>query len=313
MICFNMKATLLRIIGFSVLLIILGCNGGKEKKQVSDDNAKNVLAQSSPILIGYTKESYDIAKFLSQQYSYVHPDKVLRLEEINSQKIDSILKVKMFDFIFTTKMLDTMYDRKRLVDEIFLFALNFDNPAVPKVAMKGLSIGTLKNVFTTVSITNWNQVFKDCPSQPIKPMTPPSEHPATKQLIQFFKANVLSNYVLPSYDQVRNYLFMTTGAVAFLSIKDVYDSSSGLRKKGIYPLFLDLNDNHFLEDQELFFDNINQLKKAYLNNQYPSVLAVKHYLYFLKTSTRPELNEFSTFIDQNAINLLEPLGYIKPK
>lgn len=306
-----------RLLVFITLLIFLlpGCSK-KEKKEKNE--AHNVIQNQNksdvtPLIIGYTRESYDIAKYLTQEFSAVHPDKTLRLQEINSEKIDSILKVKVFDALFTSMKLDTTFIQKKLVDEIFLFAVNFDNPVLTKLVQVGLDLPTLKKIISTYEIRNWTQIFKNSTSQPLQVLLPPESEPSHHLLTTFFKTKIYSYHVLSSYDQVRQNLSVTKGGLAFVSLKDVYDLRSGIRKKGVYPLFLDLNGDKFLSDDELFYDQVSHFKKAYLQGKYPDGLVLKHHVYFQKTSTKPELTEFSKFVEDNALNLLEPRGYVKPK
>ncbi|MCX7696126.1 MAG: hypothetical protein N2Z72_00350 [Bacteroidales bacterium] len=295
------------------VLLLIGCRKKDNTREVSDHPATEEKIEATPLIIGYTTESYDIARVLAQEFSFIHPDKTIRLQEINSEKIDSILKITVFDAVFSSFELDTLFIYKNLVNEIYLFALNFDNPVLPRLVQTGIDLQTLKKVLSSYEIRNWNQILKDVPSQSLQVFVPPQNHPVNILLHKYFQVRIHSHHIVPSYDQVKQNLSVSKGGLACISLRDVYDLRSGLRKKGIYPLFLDLNDDQFLSDDELFYDQINHLKKAYLRGKYPEGFALKHYVYFQKTQTKKELMEFMKFVNENALNLLEPRGYVKPK
>jgi len=299
--------------------LMAACSGGKKNEDPYADR-KGTVNNNLPagkITIGASEESYDLAQRLASTYVSENTNIIIDVIPFKPEELEKALSSGMVQMIVTSGSTNPIPDTKAtlIATDVLVVAVNFNgNPCIQNLAIRGLDLKELQGIFTSGSISNWNQIDKKAVSTPIKPLAAPESGSAYAVVKAFLKGNFTkSTTAAMSENELLNSMIVSPGNIAFISHLKAFDLSSGLRAKGIYIIPVDINGNNLADDKELVYDDLGMLKKAYNSGKFPKELVRNHYLITKDNVERADIvKHFSGYVVKNGKDVVSTCGYFEP-
>ena len=192
--------------------------------------------------------------------------------------------------------------------------VNIKNPVLPELKKSGLSQEVFKKIFNTGEIKTWDKATNTNITAPINVYTRSDAAGAAATWAKYVggkeqdELNGIGVFGDPGLaEAVKNDLH----GIGYNNIIFVYDLDSKLKYPGIEVIPIDVNGDHNLTEDELFYDNLDQLIAAISDGRFPSPPARE--LYFVSKG-KPEneiVRTFLTWVLTEGQSFVTETGYIK--
>lgn len=154
--------------------------------------------------------------------------------------------------------------------------VSFDNNYLQKIVQKGITKEKLAAVFSG-KIKSWGVLMNEKSNEPIevyKVQDSTGTSDTWADFINVKPANILGISLYTEKD-VPMTVAPNKNAIAYCSMTNVFDIQTGMKKRNLYVVPVDLNSNGQADDNELVFDNLDDLKSAISSGKYSSPLVRK--------------------------------------
>ena len=197
--------------------------------------------------------------------------------------------------------------------------INAANPILKKLQSRGITRTELINIWITKTIQKWGEIAAcegyECPSEEtffINSYTRSDACGAADTLARFLgmKQEDLQGIGVYGDPGLADAVRRDTLAIGFNNINYVYDVKTRKPIPGLKPLPLDLNENGMIDPEENFYDDLDQIIKAIMDERYPSPPARD--LYFVSQG-RPQkkiVREFMRWVLTEGQKYVLDSGYI---
>lgn len=304
------------------LIIVAGlfvsCGGNK------NDNAKNKNNQgvvnnnleAGKITIGATEESYDLAQRLASTYVSSNTNIIIDVISVKPEEIEPFIASGSIQMAVAGGFENpsSTLNSSLIACDLLTLCVNFNNPALQKIVMRGIGLDKLKSIFVDGSATDWSQLFKKVDITPIKVMAGPegsSSYAIAKRFVGGSFAKTVTTTV--SENELTGGISGNTGGIAFISNRKAYNQNNKHRADGLYIVPIDLNGNNVADDNELIYDDLNMLKAAYSKGNYPVSLIRNHYFLFSEKADRIDIvKAFVEYAEKEGVNSISAAGYFEP-
>lgn len=299
--------------------VLAACSGGN-KNEDQNANRKGTVnnnLKAGKITIGASEESYDLAQRLASTYVAENTNIIVEVIPFKPEELEKALSSGMIQMIVTGSS-DNPYPGTKatlIATDVMVVTVNFNsNPCIQHLAIRGLDLKELQGIFTTATISNWNQIDKKAASTPIKPLAAPKNGSANTIVEAFLKGNFTKTTTTAmSEKELLNSMIVSPGNIALMSHTKAFDLSSGLRANGIYIIAFDINGNNIADDNELIYDELTHLKKAYKAGKFPKELVRNHYFITKDNVERTDIvKHFTDYVVKNGKDIISTSGYFEP-
>jgi phosphate transport system substrate-binding protein len=192
--------------------------------------------------------------------------------------------------------------------------VNTKNPALPELKKSGLSQEVFQKIFRTGEIKTWDKATNTTITAPINVYTRSDAAGAAATWAKYVggkeqdELNGIGVFGDPGLaEAVKN----DQHGIGYNNIIFVYDLDSKVKYPGIEVVPLDVNGDHNLTEDELFYDNLDQLISAISDGRFPSPPARE--LYFISKG-KPENVIVKTFLQwvlTEGQHFVTETGYIR--
>ncbi|PKP03840.1 MAG: hypothetical protein CVU11_06930 [Bacteroidetes bacterium HGW-Bacteroidetes-6] len=301
-----------------IALLLASCGGNKNDKNNNPENRGTVNndLEAGKITVGATEESFDLAQRLASTYVSQNTNIIIDVITVKPEEIESFIGAGSIQMAVTGGIDNPYpeYTSSLIACDLLTLCVNFNNPALQKMVMRGIGMTTLQSIFNAGSVSDWAQLFKKVDSAPLKALVGP-EGSSSYKMAQLFLGGSFSKSVTStlSDNEIPGAISANPGAIAFLSHRKAYNLSSKYRANGLYIIPIDLNNNNVADDNELIFDDLNMLESAYKKGNYPESLIRNHYFVYSEKATRADIvKSFVEYAEKEAANTLPQIGYFEP-
>lgn len=308
-----------RILSFVLILVSLlvaSCGGSKSDGKSTNQGTVNNNLEAGKITIGVTEESFDLANRMASTYVTENTNIIIDVISVKPNEIESFIASGSIQMAVTGGFENPIPELKStlIACDLLVLCINFNNPALQKIVLRGIGLDKLKSIFATGSATDWAQMYKNVDITPIKPLAAPegsSNFVMTQQFIGDSFAKTVTTTL--SENELIGAISGNSGGIAFLSSRRAYNQSNKYRAEGIYVIPIDLNGNNVADDSELIFDDLNMLKNAYSKGNYPKSLIRNHYFIYSEKANRLDIvKAFVEYADKEGANTISSIGYYEP-
>lgn len=272
------------ILIFSVAALIFNsCGPDKQNKNKTD--AENKLpAVSGNISVAGAEILFPLMNKWKQEFEKGKTEvKISVRSEINSEYLNSIadnkVQIAMVSRVLSDKEKQAGFWAVPVAKDAVLPVISFENYHLQKIVFAGVTKDKLAAVFTG-KIRTWGQLLQVNSNDPIEvyKLADTSETTAVWSDFLNVDPNNLTGTDLYSEKEMFQKIAGNKNAIGFCSMIHIFDVNTGLKKKNLYVLPVDLNTNKMADDNELVFDKLDDIKSAVSSGKYPSPPARKLYL-----------------------------------
>jgi phosphate transport system substrate-binding protein len=191
--------------------------------------------------------------------------------------------------------------------------VNALNPSLNDILAKGLKKDAGNNIWITGKVTSWAQAFSIKSSSPIHVYTRSDACGAAEMWAKYFgkKQEDLLGVGVFGDPGLAQAVKKDPLGIGFNNIGYAYDAQTKQQVKGIRVVPIDLNNNGKIDDDENFYNSMNDLIAAIASGKYPSPPARE--LYFVcKGNPRNNkvLTEFIKWVLSDGQKFVHEAGYI---
>lgn len=208
------------------------------------------------------------------------------------------------------------YTVSPLARDILVLILNFNNPYLQTLVIKGISKKSIAEILE-MKISGWKMVNKRIEgNEPVKMYIPPRRSGTIEYIARFAgltKDRIKADDVLLEKDVPVNVGNMPV-AIGFCSHTLAYDISTKLRKSNIYIVGIDINNNGILDNEELIYDDLDMLMQSVSNNKAPAELIREFSVCYRNDKKDIELlSLFTQYIQKNGNEVINKHKFFLPK
>ncbi len=178
--------------------------------------------------------------------------------------------------------------------DILVLIVNFNNGFLQTLAMYGISQNTLSEILSE-KITDWKSThIKIKDNKPLKMYIPPKNSGTIDYIADFAglkKMNIKADDVINETDIVSNVSVVPT-SIGLCSHTLAYDHYTAVRRTGIYIVGIDVNNNNFLDNEELIYDDLHELTTSVKKNKAPAKLIREFSIAYRNDTQKRDLIEF---------------------
>jgi phosphate transport system substrate-binding protein len=187
------------------------------------------------------------------------------------------------------------------------------NPSLQDILLKGLKKDAGNNVWITGKFTSWAQAFGVKGTSPIHIYTRSDACGAAEMWAKYFgkKQEDLLGVGVFGDPGLAQAVKRDPLGIGFNNIGYAYDAKTKQQVKGLRVVPLDLNNNGKIDEDENFYNSINDLIAAIAAGKYPSPPARE--LYFVckgNPKSNKVLNEFIKWVLTDGQKYVHEAGYI---
>jgi phosphate transport system substrate-binding protein len=187
------------------------------------------------------------------------------------------------------------------------------NPALAEIISKGLKKEAGNNIWITGKYTSWSQAFSVKSASPIHVYTRSDACGAAEMWAKYFgkKQEDLIGVGVFGDPGLAQAVKRDPLGIGFNNIGYAYDSKTKQQLKGLRVVPIDLNNNGKIDEDENFYNSMNDLIAAIASNKYPSPPARE--LYFVckgNPKNNKVLTEFIKWVLTDGQKFVHEAGYI---
>jgi len=157
--------------------------------------------------------------------------------------------------------------------------VSFDNNYLQKIVQKGITKEKLAAVFSG-KIKSWGVLMNEKTNEAIEVYKVQDSTGSSDTWANFLDVNSANFTGINLYTEkdIPMTVAPIKNAIGYCSMTSVFDIQTGMKKRNLYVVPVDLNSNGQADDNELVFDKLDDLKSAISSGKYSSPLVRKLYL-----------------------------------
>jgi len=261
---------------------------------------------------------YPLMEVWSAKYQEENPAVKIFLFPASSTKGNLAVVNNQADIGMFSKNPETIQNRQMLkvfpvAQDAVLVTINDKNPWKNILNKHGVKPDRLKEIFLQDKTLSWSIITNIEPGKPIFAFTRSDLCGAGQAFSEFIGAtqeNLAGTGVYgdPGMIQaIRNQQF----SIGYDNLRYVYNNVTGCFYDGISVLPIDFNENGVVDEQENFYQNLQQITTAMKNGNYPQPLTKNLYLLLPALSPDSAAIAFVNWILRDGQQLVEKAGYVK--
>jgi phosphate transport system substrate-binding protein len=302
-------------IALALLLIVAAGCGGRQKSsdsQIDESGLKGGISISGAFAI------YPITVVWAEEFMKLHPGVRIDISAGGAGKGMADALSGMVDLGMFSREVSREEQAKgawwiALTKDAVLPTVNADNPFLKELKKKGVSRDKLLKIFITGEITSWEQLSGNAPVTKINVYTRSDACGAAAMWGQYLGKNQEDLMGVGVFgdpgiaDAVKN----DENGLGYNNVIYVYDIKSRKKYEDLEVIPVDLNGNGKIDNDEDFYDSLDDIMNAIKTGKYPSPPARD--LYFVSKG-RPEkevVTEFIKWILTEGQKYVKDAGYVQ--
>jgi phosphate transport system substrate-binding protein len=297
-----------------LLIVAAGCSG----RQRSSDSQADESGLKGGISISGAFAIYPITVVWAEEFMKLHPGVRIDISAGGAGKGMADALSGMVDLGMFSREVSREEQAKgawwvALTKDGVLPTINSENPFIRELKKKGVPRDKFIQVFITGEITYWEQLYGDAPKTKINVYTRSDACGAAAMWGQYLGKNQEDLIGVGVFgdpgiaDAVKN----DENGLGYNNVIYVYDIKSRKKYEGLEVIPVDLNGNGTIDNDEDFYDSLDDIMNAIKTGNYPSPPARD--LYFVSKG-KPEKEvviEFIKWILTDGQKFVKDAGYVQ--
>jgi phosphate transport system substrate-binding protein len=265
---------------------------------------------------------YPMMGVWAEEYQKIHPDIRIDLSAGGAGKGMSDAIIGIVDIgmvsreIYQEEINQGIFWVSVAIDAVVI-TINSNNPALSKILERGVTQEEFIQIFITRKITTWQQLCNTSSNLGLIRVYTRSDSCGAAQTLASFLGDYSQDDLTNVADSAINGDPNLAAAIqndklgiGYNNINFVYNHDTRQPYEGIYPIPIDLNGNHILDETEQFYDSIDTIVEAISAHRYPSPPARALHL-VTKNNFSGITKEFINWILTDGQEFVEESGYIR--
>jgi phosphate transport system substrate-binding protein len=302
----NMKKTTMRI--FTLIILLVFC--------VSQARSQEKL--SGQISISGAFALYPMTVKWAEEFRKIHPDVRIDISAGGAGKgiadaLSSMVEIGMVSREIYPEEIKKGAFPVAVTKDAVVAVISESNPALNEILGKGLRKDAGNNIWITGKYTSWAQAFNIKSSSPIHVYTRSDACGAAEMWAKYFgkKQEDLLGVGVFGDPGLAQAVKRDPLGIGFNNIGYAYDASTKQQVKGLRVVPIDLNNNGKIDDDENFYNSMNDLIAAIASGKYPSPPARELYFVFKgNPKSNKVLTEFIKWVLSDGQKYVHEAGYI---
>lgn len=273
----------LLIVLFLICFVLFGCGPNDQMKNSTDQNDEKT-AVSGIIIIEGSQTLFPLMNKWKQEFEKTQPEIKISVKSNNTdiglKKIsNNIIQLAMVSRNLNNEETKSGFWSVPVAKDAVLPVISFDNNNLQKIVLAGVTKEKLAAAFTG-KIKTWGQLLQLKSNDPIEVYKLNDSTGTTHIWKEFLNINtqkIIGTQVYSNTD-IPIMIASNKNAIGYCSTTNIFDIKTGLIKRNLYVLPVDLNANNQADDNELVFDKLDDIKSAISSGKYPSPPVRKLYL-----------------------------------
>ena len=307
-----MKNLFLTVAIFSVFLLAVGCSSkGKQNNSSSADGLSGEIQLSGAFAL------YPMAVKWASEFQKVYPNVRIDISAGGAGKGMTDALAKVVDLGMVSREVYAVELEKgafpiAVTKDAVVPIVNINNPAIDEIKAIGLTRENALKLWVDGAFTTWGQLLGTSSKVPLNVYTRSDACGAAETWAAWFekKQEDLGGTAVYADPGVSGAVQKDKAAVGYCNVAYAYDQKTKKPFKGITPLPLDVDGNGTIDENEYFYDNVEELMAAIGDGRYPSPPARDLYLVSNGKPTDPVVVEFIKFILNEGQQWTAETGYI---
>jgi len=258
-----------------VLLAISSCGPGRQKDEKTGSGSETT-GLTGTILVEGSQTLMPLMHKWQQEFKKIQPDVKISVKPCSDAKglkqlAGSNIQIAMISRKLTADEVKTGFWAVPVAKDAVLPVVSFDNNNLQKIVLSGVTKDKLAKAFTG-KIKTWGQLLQLKSTDPINVFKLSDTTDVTQSWAEFLNVGPGTFTGTEVYNQndIPNRVAADKNAIGYCSITEIFNIQTGLKKRNLYVLPVDLNANNQADDNELVFDKIDDIKNAVASGKYPS-------------------------------------------
>lgn len=258
-----------------VLLAISSCGPGRQKDEKTGSGSEST-GLSGTILVEGAQTLMPLMLKWQQEFKKIQPDVKITVKPCSDAKglkqlAGSNIQIAMISRKLTADEVKTGFWAVPVAKDAVLPVVSFDNNNLQKIVLSGVTKDKLAKAFTG-KIKTWGQLLQLKSNDPITVYKLADTADVTQSWAEFLNVGpgTFTGTELYIQNDIPGRVAADKNAIGYCSITEVFNIQTGLKKRNLYVLPVDLNANNQADDNELIFDKIDDIKNAVASGKYPA-------------------------------------------
>ena len=302
----NMKKITMRIFALIILLVFCVPQARSQEKL------------SGQISISGAFALYPMTVKWAEEFRKIHPDVRIDISAGGAGKgiadaLSSMVEIGMVSREIYPEEIKKGAFPVAVTKDAVVAVISESNPALNEILGKGLKKDAGYNIWITGKFNSWAQAFNIKSSSPIHIYTRSDACGAAEMWAKYFgkKQEDLLGVGVFGDPGLAQAVKRDPLGIGFNNIGYAYDASTKQQVKGLRVVPIDLNNNGKIDDDENFYNSMNDLIAAIASGKYPSPPARE--LYFVckgNPKNNKVLTEFIKWVLSDGQKFVYEAGYI---
>ncbi|HOP47254.1 MAG TPA: substrate-binding domain-containing protein [Desulfobacteraceae bacterium] len=302
-----------KVLGFLIFLIMLSFYGCTDKQTQTEETGL-----SGKITLSGAWALYPMAVKWAEEFQKLHPKVIIDISAGGAGKGMADALSQAVDLGMVSRDINPAEIEKgawwvSMVKDAVVPTVNQDNPVLDTLLSAGITREQFRDIWITGKITDWNIFAEANTDLPISVYTRSDACGAAKTWAKYLgsqQEDLLGVGVYGDPGLAEAVISNRTG-IGFNNINYVYDSKSKEQVKGIRVLPIDLNGNGWIDEEEGFYSNRDEITEAIAKGRYPSPPARDLHFVSQGPPKRKQVTEFICWALSHGQAYVSEAGYIK--
>lgn len=297
-----MRGTIISL-SLTALILLFSCNSGNRKNTISISGAWAL---------------YPMAVKWAEEYKKIHPEIRIDISAGGAGKgiadvLGGLVEIGMVSREINPEELRKGAKPIAVAKDAVVAVVNEKNPVIHQIINKGLTVGTGTGIWITGNYKTWGEPFLSGSNSPIHVYTRSDACGAAEIWALLFgkKQEDLLGIGVYGDPGLAQAIKQDSLGIGFNNTGYVYNIKTKLPIPGIKIVPLDLNNNGKIDDEERFYDTIDDIVNAITSGRYPSPPSRE--LYFVlkgKPGNNLVLEEFVKWVLTVGQKYVKDSGYV---
>lgn len=309
---------LIKWVGFCFLLLQMpllqqGCSSDDQRSQGSEDELRGTISISGAFAL------YPLTVRWAEEFRREHPRVRIDISAGGAGKgmadvLSGMVDLAMFSREITQAELDKGAWLVAVSKDAVVVTVNSNNPFLEQLKNHGVTRETFMDIYLHQSIKRWNLIpGLSGPDHPINVYTRSDACGAAEVWGEYLGKNQESLRGIGVFgdpgiaDAVKNDRF----GMGYNNVIYAYDINTRKKFTGIEIVPFDINGNGIIDEDESFYDTLDELCQAIAEYRYPSPPARDLYLVSKGKPKNKVVIAFLEWVLENGQQFVDEAGYVK--
>lgn len=302
-----------------VIAVIISCIIFSNCKNISNKTNNNQNdSLTGNISLSGAFALYPITVKWADEFRKIHPNVRIDISAGGAGKgmvdaLSEMVDLGMFSRNVTNEEIEKGAWYIAVTKDAVLPTINYRNPSLSKIKKQGLKKDDFKNIFLLDNQFSWGKILHDRTISPVTCYTRSDACGAAEMWGKYLDKNQESLKGIGVYGDpgMADAIKKDYTAIGYNNVIYIYDINSRKKYNGLEVVPIDLNENGYIDENEDFYNTLDDIMLAIKEGKYPSPPARDLYFVAHGKPQKPVVLEFLKWILTEGQKYVHESGYVE--